>query len=55
MPVALPRITFGCLIGGLLKQANIHVYVDPGVNYSTNLLPGGQEELLFPILLPKQQ
>jgi hypothetical protein len=40
---------------GLLRQANIHVWVDPGIHYSTNVLPGGQEELLFPILVPKQQ
>jgi hypothetical protein len=40
---------------GLLKPAGIHVSVQPGINYSENVLPGDQDELLFPILLPKQQ
>ena len=40
---------------GALAVANIHVSVDPGVNHQVNTLPGGQEELLFPVLAPKQQ
>jgi len=40
---------------GLLAGAGIHVYVDPGVNYSTQVLPGGEEEILFPYLVSKQQ
>jgi hypothetical protein len=37
-----------------LAAANIHVYVEPGVNYSPQTLPGGEEEFLFPILVSKQ-
>jgi hypothetical protein len=40
---------------GALAAANVHVYVEPGVNYSTQKLPGGEEEILFPILVSKQQ
>jgi len=40
---------------GPLGGAGIHVYVDPGVHYSTQILPGGEEEILFPILVSKQQ
>jgi hypothetical protein len=40
---------------GSFTTANIHVYVDPGINYSTQTLPGGEEEILFPLLVSKQQ
>jgi hypothetical protein len=40
---------------GSLAAANVHVYVEPGVNYSIQKLPGGEEEILFPILVSKQQ
>lgn len=40
---------------GLLAGAGINVHVTPGVAYSLNILPGGQEEILFPVLAPKQQ
>jgi hypothetical protein len=40
---------------GLLAGHGINVSVDPGVNYWTHILPGGQEEILFPILVSKQQ
>jgi hypothetical protein len=40
---------------GPLGGANINVHVEPGINYSTQILQGGQEEILFPILVPKQQ
>jgi hypothetical protein len=39
---------------GSLAAADVHVYVEPGVNYSTQTLPGGDEEILFPILVSKQ-
>jgi len=39
---------------GSLAAANIHVYIDPGVNYSVQTLPGGEEEILFPLLVSKQ-
>jgi hypothetical protein len=37
-----------------LAAANVHVYVEPGVSYSTQKLPGGEDEFLFPILVSKQ-
>jgi hypothetical protein len=37
-----------------LAAANVHVYVEPGVNYSIQKLPGGEDEFLFPILVSKQ-
>jgi hypothetical protein len=37
-----------------LASANIHVYVEPGINYSIQTLPGGEDEFLFPILVSKQ-
>jgi hypothetical protein len=40
---------------GSLAQANVHVSVERGVDFKMKNLPGGDEEILFPVLLPKQQ
>ena len=40
---------------GSLARANVHFSVERGVNFQVQNLPGGEEEILFPILLPKQQ
>jgi hypothetical protein len=38
-----------------LAQANIHISVQRGVNHTICTAPGGEEEILFPVLGPKQQ
>ena len=40
---------------GSLEAHNIHVSVDTGVNHTSNILPGGEEEIVFPTLVPGQQ
>lgn len=41
---------------GPLAAANIHVSIHPpGFNHTTNPLPDGSEEIVFPVLVPRQQ
>ena len=40
---------------GILAPANIHVSIGLGISYTRQILPGGQEEILFPVLVPRQQ
>ena len=40
---------------GALEAAGIYVSVDQGVNYDRNTLPGGEVEIVFPLLVPRQQ